>query len=604
MEKISDQWWKAEYNGKIGLIPSAYVKIEKKIISPPPQTITQNQNSTQKTAIALYDYKADREGVLSFARGNVLTIISQENAEWAKASLNGRTGFVPLKYCQFLDNSPINNSVYNSRHSVSSVDFQHQTPTNSTITRQTVGFQQNQSSKSMEYAQPNHNSRHSIGVFNTQATQKKVIALYDLAQNKQDCLSFKKGEIFNLIDSSSQWWKVESNGRIGLVPSNYMKELDSGQQPITQSIPQPITQQPIPQSIPQPITQQPIPQSIPQPITQPLKVPQPTPQTTETKYKSKFDYVSNREDVLSLKIGEVLVLIEKVNENWLKVTSESTNKQGLVPSNYLEAMETEPIQKRYLAIYDYESKRDDILSFRKGQVLIFVEKANEEWFKMSLDNKIGLVPSQYLKETSGGQMIKQPKKIAPPPSLLTSNNSKDEELLRLREEIRRKEEEEKQKRFDELERQRKQEAERIQLMKEEMKRKEEEEKQRRENEIRKQIEEENRKKRAEQERIQRQNEERRKWEEEQKRKKDEERRRIEEEMQQRKKEHEEKQRALELMKKKKEEERLAEMERRRKEELERQENELKEREERSKRAQEELEKKKFFFKIFFINFFF
>jgi len=50
-------------------------------------------------------------------------------------------------------------------------------------------------------------------------------ALYDYQASPDDPneLSFKKGDIFDIIDSSAKWWEVEAmDGSTGIVPSNFV----------------------------------------------------------------------------------------------------------------------------------------------------------------------------------------------------------------------------------------------------------------------------------------------------------------------------------------------------------------------------------------------
>ena len=50
-------------------------------------------------------------------------------------------------------------------------------------------------------------------------------ALYDYVANPADSseLSFKKGDIFDIIDDSGKWWEAEAaDGSTGIVPSSYL----------------------------------------------------------------------------------------------------------------------------------------------------------------------------------------------------------------------------------------------------------------------------------------------------------------------------------------------------------------------------------------------
>ena len=64
---------------------------------------------------------------------------------------------------------------------------------------------------------------------------KKVIALFDYngSDLQKNLLSFKKGDILEIIESNeSNWWKAkDSSGKIALIPANYTKEFESSTSP-------------------------------------------------------------------------------------------------------------------------------------------------------------------------------------------------------------------------------------------------------------------------------------------------------------------------------------------------------------------------------------
>jgi hypothetical protein len=48
--------------------------------------------------------------------------------------------------------------------------------------------------------------------------------------SKDGCLSMQKGEIFTVLDSSSQWWGVRNQkGKEGKVPSNFLKFIEASE---------------------------------------------------------------------------------------------------------------------------------------------------------------------------------------------------------------------------------------------------------------------------------------------------------------------------------------------------------------------------------------
>ena len=56
------------------------------------------------------------------------------------------------------------------------------------------------------------------------------------------------------------------------------------------------------------------------------------------------------------------------------------------------------------ALYTYKPQRDVELAVRKGDVLTLVSKDNADWWRVQLDDQIGFVPANYLKEVPADQV--------------------------------------------------------------------------------------------------------------------------------------------------------------------------------------------------------
>jgi hypothetical protein len=57
----------------------------------------------------------------------------------------------------------------------------------------------------------------------TKIQKESCIALYPFEKGRKDELSFKSGDIINIIEKEGKWWKGELNGVIGKFPYNYVK---------------------------------------------------------------------------------------------------------------------------------------------------------------------------------------------------------------------------------------------------------------------------------------------------------------------------------------------------------------------------------------------
>ena len=51
----------------------------------------------------------------------------------------------------------------------------------------------------------------------------RVIALYDFQSTTPETIGFPKDAIINIIEKSGDWWLGEYNGKMGLLPFNYVQ---------------------------------------------------------------------------------------------------------------------------------------------------------------------------------------------------------------------------------------------------------------------------------------------------------------------------------------------------------------------------------------------
>ena len=59
-------------------------------------------------------------------------------------------------------------------------------------------------------------------------TQQKVQALYDFEPQEENELRMKKGDVVTVLEKVDQnWWMGEFDGRSGLFPVPYVKEVES-----------------------------------------------------------------------------------------------------------------------------------------------------------------------------------------------------------------------------------------------------------------------------------------------------------------------------------------------------------------------------------------
>ena len=133
-QKIDDNWFEGEVDGKVGIFPSNYVKVMVEVPEgyvPPkvsanpakPDTLgiddttsSSNNNSLKpsnnnaasqwknKKAKVLYDFKAESAQDLGVTSGQIVTIVEKVDDDWVEAKHpSGKVGFVPANYVKLIE---------------------------------------------------------------------------------------------------------------------------------------------------------------------------------------------------------------------------------------------------------------------------------------------------------------------------------------------------------------------------------------------------------------------------------------------------------------------------------------------------------------------
>lgn len=58
----------------------------------------------------------------------------------------------------------------------------------------------------------------------------------------------------------------------------------------------------------------------------------------QKRYKAIYDYVAADEDEVSFADGDVIMDVQQIDEGWMFGRVERTGQQGMLPSNYVEAI--------------------------------------------------------------------------------------------------------------------------------------------------------------------------------------------------------------------------------------------------------------------------
>ncbi|XP_056635499.1 cytoplasmic protein NCK1 isoform X2 [Diorhabda sublineata] len=204
----SKHWWKVQNSrGQGGYVPSNYVKkekpslfdsIKKKVKKGSGSKTLPSNNSPSRTvespnmarrlpadpseaigvAIVKYNYQAQQPDELSLVKGSRILILEKSNDGWWRGQSSNISGWFPSNYTQ--EEGDIDDTVHTYAMAENVLDI--------------------------------------------------VVALYSFSSSNEQELSFEKGDRLEILDrpaSDPEWYKARnSQGQIGLVPRNYLQELN------------------------------------------------------------------------------------------------------------------------------------------------------------------------------------------------------------------------------------------------------------------------------------------------------------------------------------------------------------------------------------------
>lgn len=178
------------------------------------------------------------------------------------------------------------------------------------------------------------------------------IVEYDYDAVHDDELTIRVGEVIKNVKKLQEegWLEGELNGRRGMFPDNFVKEIKRETESKDDSLPIKRERHGNVASLVQRISTYGL----------PAGGIQPHPQTKNIKKKTKkrqckvlFEYIPQNEDELELKVGDIIDINEEVEEGWWSGILNS--KAGLFPSNFVKELEIIDDGEAYDTLEDSET---------------------------------------------------------------------------------------------------------------------------------------------------------------------------------------------------------------------------------------------------------
>ena len=112
LKRIDNNWLEGELNGKIGIFPQSFVKIEVGLPSKDIESVL--ADSGKPYARAICDFHSDSQDDLQFERGDLIELLSWSGEGWLRGRTNtNTTGVFPISFVHVIKPLPVNDSPRN-----------------------------------------------------------------------------------------------------------------------------------------------------------------------------------------------------------------------------------------------------------------------------------------------------------------------------------------------------------------------------------------------------------------------------------------------------------------------------------------------------------
>ncbi|KAM7368020.1 hypothetical protein PAMP_014275 [Pampus punctatissimus] len=246
-----DDWWLGQLNGTQGWFPKSYVTVEAGGNTDVDAFDTSDFVQLEEY-VALYTYESPEVGDLTFVEGDVVMVTEREG-EWWRGCIGDQTGVFPSNYVRPVEPEVSRPGGPPKKPEIAQAITATVAPTMHQLRlspgQLIVVLAKNSTSWWLGELQARGKKRqrgwfHSshvklLGPSTSKSSPSplpvcQVIAMYDYTAANRDELSFSKGQLISILDKTNpDWWKGETNGVTGLLPTNYVQmttESDPSQQ--------------------------------------------------------------------------------------------------------------------------------------------------------------------------------------------------------------------------------------------------------------------------------------------------------------------------------------------------------------------------------------
>ncbi|XP_041089161.1 SH3 domain-containing kinase-binding protein 1 isoform X5 [Polyodon spathula] len=230
----------------------------------------------------------------------------------------------------------------------------------------------------------------------------EAIVEFDYKAQHDDELTITVGDIItNIKKDDGGWWEGETNGKRGLFPDNFVRELKKDVKKESQAHKQAEKPGAELSNGSSSVT-----------TYASLRKPKEGEKIRKKRCKAAFSYAPQNDDELELKVGDVIEVSRESTGR--KVPSSSGAQEPVKADSDSRAKAT---AKEYCKVtFPYEAQNEDELTIKEGDVVAIISKdcADVGWWRGELGGRQGVFPDNFVKLLPPDVEKERPKKPPPP----------------------------------------------------------------------------------------------------------------------------------------------------------------------------------------------
>uniref|UniRef100_A0A1A7X998 Osteoclast-stimulating factor 1 n=1 Tax=Iconisemion striatum TaxID=60296 RepID=A0A1A7X998_9TELE len=336
-------------------------------------------------AVVEFDYEAQQDDELTLAVGDIIRNIQRDDGGWWEGELGGRRGLFPDNFVREIKKegkrdggqaSVLRSELSNGRASP-------------------VLDQSARPSKKGE-----------------QIRKRRCKAAFSYVPQHEDELELKVGDVIEVIAEVEEgWWEGFLNGKVGMFPSNFTKEV------LTESETPPLD----------------TPTSQEEHQNSNASKDSPGSESDGTDSRSETGSEIQPKKVQGFGFGNIFKDQPiKLRPRSVDMDTERDKVEGKPSSVAAESMKTEPdsktkVREQCKVLFPYEAQNEDELTLREGEIINIVTKdcADAGWWMGEIGGRQGVFPDNFVKLLEAEK--ERPKK-PPPPSAPSSKHTTGEDV--------------------------------------------------------------------------------------------------------------------------------------------------------------------------------